>query len=304
MTIALSRNILTNRTEIARPGEPVSGILTIACPDKIGVIARVTSFLFRYNANIIDTNQHNNAERGTFYMRVKFDLSGIELSRTDFAAAFSSIARDYDMQWQIFYSDKPASVAVLVSRQDHCLYDLLLRQKSGELNAGIVLIISNSDALRPVARSFDIPFYYLPVSSANRESQEAQVIELLTRYRVDLTILARYMQVLSPAFFQHYTGPIINIHHSFLPAFVGNQPYHQAYRRGVKMIGSTSHYVTEELDQGPIIAQDVYQVSHRDSIKDLIRKGRDLERVVLARAVRAHLEHRVVTCANRTIVFE
>ncbi len=284
--------------------QPFSGILTIACPDRKGIIASVTTFLAQHGANILEANQHSDLADKAFFMRVQFELEGMDLERVEIGPAFAQVAAPFEMDWQLHFSDQPKRMAILVSRLDHCLYDLLLRQRSGELVAEIPLIISNHADLEPVAHNFDIPYYFLPVSKANRVEQEAQVAQLVEENQVDLVVLARYMQVLTPFLVQQYPNRIINIHHSFLPAFVGGRPYHQAYERGVKMIGATSHYVTEDLDQGPIIAQDVTHVSHRDNVEDLIRKGRDLERVVLARAVRAHLEDRVLTYGRRTIVLE
>ncbi len=283
---------------------PVSGVLTISCPDRRGIVASVTTFLAQHGANILDASQHSDLNVQAFFMRVQFDLGGMTLGRDEIGPAFESIARQFGMDWQLHFSDRPKTIALLVSKLDHCLYDLLLRWRAGEFAAHIPLIISNHESLRPVAESFGIPYHWLPVSASNRAVQESQITALLEQHGVELVVLARYMQVLSPALVQQYPARIINIHHSFLPAFVGGRPYHQAYERGVKMIGATSHYVTEELDQGPIIAQDVTQVSHRDSVEDLIRKGRDLERQVLARAVRAHLEDRVLTYGKRTVVFD
>lgn len=284
--------------------QPLSGILTISCPDRKGIVASVTSFLARHGANILEANQHSDLDAKAFFMRVQFELDGMDLDRDAIGPAFAEVAGPFEMQWQLHFSDRPKRMAILVSRLDHCLYDLLLRQKAGELVAEIPLIISNHPDMEPVAHNFGIPYYHLPVGKSNRAEQEAQIAALVEEHRIDVLILARYMQVLTPFLVQKYPNRIINIHHSFLPAFVGGRPYHQAYERGVKMIGATSHYVTEELDQGPIIAQDVTQVSHRDSVEDLIRKGRDLERLVLARAVRAHLENRVLTYGRRTIVLE
>ena len=283
---------------------PVSGILTISCPDRRGIVASVTTFLAQHGANVLDASQHSDLSVQAFFMRVQFELEGMTLGRDEIAPAFGPIAQHFEMDWQLHFTDKPKEVAILVSKLDHCLYDLLLRQKSGELACRIPLILSNHETLTEVAHSFGINFHCLPVTKDNREAQENKLNELLEQNKIDLIVLARYMQVLSPTFVQKYPNRIINIHHSFLPAFVGGRPYHQAYERGVKMIGATSHYVTEELDQGPIIAQDVTQVSHRDGVDDLIRKGRDLERLVLARAVRAHLEDRVLTYGKRTVVFE
>lgn len=284
--------------------QPFSGILTIACPDRKGIIASVTTFLAQHGANILEANQHSDLADKAFFMRVQFELEGMDLERAAIGPAFAQVAAPFEMDWQLHFSDQPKRMAILVSRLDHCLYDLLLRQRSGELVAEIPLIISNHADQEPVANNFDIPYYFLPVNKTNRVEQEAQVAQLVEENQVDLVVLARYMQVLTPFLVQQYPNRIINIHHSFLPAFVGGRPYHQAYERGVKMIGATSHYVTEDLDQGPIIAQDVTHVSHRDSVEDLIRKGRDLERLVLARAVRAHLEDRVLTYGRRTIVLE
>lgn len=284
--------------------QPFSGILTIACPDRKGIIASVTTFLAQHGANILEANQHSDLADKAFFMRVQFELEGMDLERVAIGPAFAQVAAPFEMDWQLHFSDQPKRMAILVSRLDHCLYDLLLRQRSGELVAEIPLIISNHADQEPVANNFDIPYYFLPVNKTNRVEQEAQVAQLVEENQVDLVVLARYMQVLTPFLVQQYPNRIINIHHSFLPAFVGGRPYHQAYERGVKMIGATSHYVTEDLDQGPIIAQDVTHVSHRDSVEDLIRKGRDLERLVLARAVRAHLEDRVLTYGRRTIVLE
>ncbi|HEX2910290.1 MAG TPA: formyltetrahydrofolate deformylase [Chloroflexia bacterium] len=284
--------------------QPVSGVVTISCPDRKGIVASVTKFLAERGANILDASQHSDLQEQAFFMRVQFELEGMMISREEIAPAFEAVASEFEMKWQLHFSDRPKVMAVLVSKLDHCLYDLLLRQRAGEFFARIPLIISNHEDMRPVAQNFGIPYEYLPVNPSNRVEQESAMLEILQKHRVDLVVLARYMQVLSPRIVQKYPGQIINIHHSFLPAFVGGRPYHQAYERGVKMIGATSHYVTEDLDQGPIIAQDVTQVTHRDSVSDLVRKGRDLERVVLARAVRAHLEDRVLAFGRRTVVFE
>lgn len=237
-------------------------------------------------------------------MRLEFELAGMTLDREEIAPAFELIARQFEMSWQLNFSDRPKKIAILVSKLDHCLYDLLLRQRAGELAAEIAFVLGNHQGLRPVAQNFGLPYHYLPVALETRAQQEQHIAELVDSQGVELIVLARYMQVLSPALVERYPARIINIHHSFLPAFVGGRPYHRAYERGVKMIGATSHYVTQELDEGPIIAQDVTQVSHRDSVDDLIRKGRDLERLVLARAVRAHLDNRVLIYAGRTVVFE
>ncbi len=283
---------------------PVSGILTIACPDRKGIVASVTGFLASHGANILDASQHSDLAVKAFFMRVQFELTGLDLARQAIGPAFEAVARPFEMNWQLHFSDRPKVTAILVSNLDHCLYDLLLRRQAGELATRIALVISNHATLEPVARHFGLPFFHLPVTPANRSEQESRMLELLQQHEVELIVLARYMQILSPAIVAQYPARLINIHHSFLPAFVGGRPYHQAYERGVKMIGATSHYVTDELDQGPIIAQDVTQVSHRDGVDDLIRKGRDLERVVLGRAVRAHLDNRVLVYGRRTVVFD
>ncbi len=264
----------------------------------------MTTFLAQHGANILDASQHSDTEANAFFMRVQFDLAGMNLERVKIAPAFERVAKSFEMSWQLHFSDQPRTTAILVSTLDHCLYDLLLRQRAGELQTRIALVISNHEILRPVAESFGLPFLYLPVEADQRAAQENRLTQALDECGAELIVLARYMQILSPAFVERYPSRIINIHHSFLPAFVGARPYHQAYERGVKMIGATSHYVTQELDQGPIIAQDVAQVSHRDSVADLIRKGRDLERTVLARAVRAHLDDRVLAYGRRTVVFD
>ena len=285
-------------------GQPASGILTIVCPDRKGIVAGVSGFLASHGANILEASQHSDVTVGAFFMRTQFELDAMDLTREEIRSAFAPIATSFEMNWQLSFSDQPKVMAILVSNMDHCLYDLLLRQRAGELSTRIALVIGNHASMRSVAESFDLPFYHLPVTAENRQAQEARMIELLDQYHVELTVLARYMQILSPELVAHYPSRIINIHHSFLPAFVGGRPYHQAYERGVKMIGATSHYVTSDLDQGPIIAQDVTQVSHRDGVNDLVRKGRDLERLVLARAVRAHLDDRVLTYGRRTVVFD
>ena len=282
----------------------MTAVLTISCPDRKGIVASVTSFLARSGANILDASQHSDLTVGAFFMRVQFELTGMSLARAEIGPSFAGVAEEFDMNWQLHFADQPKITAILVSNLDHCLYDLLLRQRAGELATQIAVVISNHNTLRPVAESFGLPFEYLPVTKTNRTEQEGQLSQLIEQYGVELIVLARYMQILSPDLVSRYPSRIINIHHSFLPAFVGGRPYHQAYERGVKMIGATSHYVTDELDQGPIIAQDVIQVSHRDSVDDLIRKGRDLERLVLARAVRAHLDNRVLAYGRRTVVFD
>ncbi|MFP4115172.1 MAG: formyltetrahydrofolate deformylase [Spirochaetota bacterium] len=279
-------------------------ILLLWSPDRPGIVAEVSHFIFTYGGNIIDSSQHNDPVSETFLMRIEWDLSGFALPEEKIAAAFEPIAIKFGMTYRIEFSSRVTKMAIMVSRYDHCLYDLLLRNREGETHADIRLIVSNHDKLQSVADLFGIEFHHVPVKRDTKAESEAKQIELLKRQEIDLVVLARYMQILSPDFVAAFPDRIINIHHSFLPAFVGAKPYHQAYERGVKIIGATSHYVTDNLDQGPIIEQDVTRVSHRDSIESMIRKGRDLEKLVLSRAVKLHLEHRVMALGNRTVVFD
>ena len=281
-----------------------TAVLTISCPDRKGLVAGVSGFLAQHEANVLEASQHSDLESGVFFMRVEFDLEGMDLARPEIAPAFAPLAQNFEMAWELNFSDKVKNVAILVSQYDHCLYDLLLRQQAGEFQANIALIISNHQKLENVARNFGIAWHYLPVTVATKPQQESAISHLLEENKVDLIVLARYMQVLSPEFTAKYPRRIINIHHSFLPTFAGGKPYHQAYERGVKIIGATGHYVTQELDEGPIIAQDIIRVSHKDAVQDLVRRGRDLERLVLAQAVKAHLEDRVLVYGRRTVVFE
>jgi len=281
-----------------------TAVLTISCPDRKGLVAGVSGFLAQHEANMLEASQHSDLESGVFFMRVEFDLEGMDLARSEIAPAFAPLAQNFAMAWELNFSDKVKNVAILVSQYDHCLYDLLLRQQAGEFQANIALIVSNHQKLENVARNFGIAWHYLPVTVATKPQQESAISHLLEENKVDLIVLARYMQVLSPEFTAKYPRRIINIHHSFLPTFAGGKPYHQAYERGVKIIGATGHYVTQELDEGPIIAQDIIRVSHKDAVQDLVRRGRDLERLVLAQAVKAHLEDRVLVYGRRTVVFE
>ena len=281
-----------------------TAVLTATCPDKPGIVAAVAGFLARHNANIIDASQHSDEAENAFFIRIKFDLSRMSLARAEIAPAFARVAADFGMTWRIHHSDDIPRAAILVSQYDHCLYDLLWRQRNGELAVSFPCVISNHTILRPVAESFGVEFYHLPVTSDTKAEQETALLRLLDDQHIDVVILARYMQILSARVVSAYPSRIINIHHSFLPAFVGAKPYHQAHARGVKIIGATSHYVTTDLDEGPIIAQDVTRVSHRDSVDDLIRKGRDLERTVLAAGVRAHVEDRVMAYGRRTVIFD
>ena len=286
------------------PDSSTSAVLLIAAPDQRGLVARITDFVFRRNGNILHSDEHIDEEAGLFLMRVEWDLAGFSLAREEIRPAFEPLARELQLNWEVRFSDAPPRTAILVSKYDHCLYDILFRRRSGELKANIQVIISNHPDLRHLAEYFGIDYLVFPVTKETKAEQEALIIAELRRREIEFIILARYMQILSPAFVDAFPNRIINIHHSFLPAFVGSQPYHQAHRRGVKLIGATSHYVTSDLDAGPIIEQDVARVSHRDSVDALVRKGRDLEKVVLARAVRLHLENRVLVYGNKTVVFD
>jgi formyltetrahydrofolate deformylase len=286
------------------PEPNASAVLLISSPDQRGLVARITDFVYRRHGNILHSDEHIDEEAGLFLMRIEWDLAGFALSREEIRPAFEPLARELQLDWELRFSDKIPRSAILVSKYDHCLYDILFRHRSGELKADFRVIISNHPDLRHLADYFGIEFLVFPVSKETKAAQEALVRAELRRREVEFIVLARYMQILTADFVNAYPKRIINIHHSFLPAFVGSQPYHQAHRRGVKLIGATSHYVTADLDAGPIIEQDVVRVGHRDSVEALVRKGRDLEKVVLARAVRLHLENRVLVYGNKTVVFD
>ncbi|MGD9786719.1 MAG: formyltetrahydrofolate deformylase [Sulfuricellaceae bacterium] len=281
-----------------------SAILLVSCPDQKGLVASIADFLYSHNANILHADQHQDAELGLFLMRVEWDLSGFDLDLADFGAHFAPIAEKFRMQWRLALSSQRPKMAIFVSKYDHCLVDLLYRHKSGELACDIPLIISNHEDCRPLAEFYGIPYHCIEVTKDNKAEAEEAQWALLDEHDVDFIVLARYMQVLSAEFTARYPQRIINIHHSFLPAFLGAKPYHRAFERGVKLIGATSHYVTEILDDGPIIEQDVIRISHRDALEDLIQKGRDLEKVVLSRAVRWHVESRILLYANKTVIFD
>lgn len=278
--------------------------LLISCPDRKGLVAAIANFLYTYNANILHADQHQDAAESLFLMRVEWDLADFTLSIDAFAGAFQPIAERFGMQWRLALSANRPKMAIFVSKYDHCLVDLLYRHQSGELACDISLIVSNHDDTRRLAEFYGIPFHCIDVTRDNKAAAEAQQFALLEQHGIDLIVLARYMQVLSPEFVKRYPQKVINIHHSFLPAFEGAKPYHRAFERGVKLIGATSHYVTEVLDDGPIIEQDVIRISHRDSVEDLIQKGRDLEKVVLSRAVRWHVENRILEYAKKTVIFD
>jgi len=278
--------------------------LLISCPDKKGIIASVAGFMAQHGGNILEADQHTDPQHAEFFMRVEIELDGFTLGRDTFAAAWGNVADPFDMRWRIHWGNQTKRMAILVSKESHCLNDLLWRWKTGELCVDIPFVAGNHLDLREHADACGVPFHCLPVTQETRGKQEAELSRLLDTHDIDFVVLARYMQVLTPGFVARFQDRLINIHHSFLPAFTGPKPYHQAFERGVKIIGATSHYVTDQLDQGPIIAQATAHVDHRDTIGDLIRKGRDLERVVLATAVRQHVEDKILVSRNKTVVFD
>lgn len=278
--------------------------LLISCPDRKGIISAVAGFIASHNGNILEADQHTDPNDGMFFMRVEVELQNFELSRDTFNNAWLEISHPFNMQWSMHWGDQKKRMAIMVSKQSHCLNDLLWRWKTGELQVDVAFVASNHTELKEDVVGFGIPFYHLPVCPETKQQQESQLLTLLKEQAVDVIVLARYMQILSPSFVEKFPERMINIHHSFLPAFAGPKPYHQAYERGVKIIGATSHYVTDQLDRGPIIAQSTLSVDHRDTVDDLVRKGRDLERVVLASAVRYHVEDQLLISNNKTVVFD
>lgn len=291
-----------------------TAVLLIDCPDRTGLVARVAGLLYQHGANILHADQHQDHELGLFFMRVEwtFNSNGISdapgngsaFNLVDFTRAFTPIAAELQMRWQVAVMNAPTRVALFCSQYLHCMVDLLHRWQSHELDCEIPIIISNHRKAEKLAAYYGIPFEYMPVNAASRAEVEARQLGILEKLSVEVVVLARYMQILSPAFVERYPAAIINVHHSFLPAFTGAKPYHAAHARGVKLIGATSHYVTEALDDGPIIEQDVARISHRDQVEDLVARGRDLERLVLARAVRWHLDRRILCYENKTVVFD
>ena len=276
--------------------------LLISCPDQQGLVAKIANFIYANGGNIVHADQHRDEASGLFLSRIEWQLAGFNLPPDLIGPAFNAIAQPLGATWHLHFSAAVPRLAIWVSRQDHCLLDLLWRHRAREFNAEIPLIMSNHPQLEAIAQEFAIDYHHIPLKGEDKGAREAQQLALLKDYRIDLVVLAKYMQILSPEFIRQFPK-VINIHHSFLPAFVGAQPYHRAHERGVKIIGATAHYVTEDLDAGPIIEQDVVRVSHRDGVADLIRKGKDLERMVLARAVRLHLQNRILVYGNRTVVF-
>jgi formyltetrahydrofolate deformylase len=281
-----------------------TAILLFSCPDRIGLVARISHFIFERGGNILDLDEHVDPDEQIFSIRVAWDLSRFSISAAELIDAFTPLAREFKASWEIKFPEKKMRLAIFVSKYDHCLQEILWRNSIGEFPIEIPLIISNHPDLQNLAAHYKIPYHVFPITAANKMEQEGQELKLLAEHQIDTVILARYMQIISTQFVKKYPNRIINIHHSFLPAFAGSNPYKQAYQRGVKIIGATSHYVTEELDEGPIIEQDIRRITHRDSLEDLIRKGRDLERIVLARAIRYHAEHRVLVHGRKTIIFD
>lgn len=286
------------------PPDKNTAILLIVCPDQPGLVAKISEFVHQNGGNIVGLDQHTDYETSTFLMRIEWELEGFSLDRRGLAEALKPLGQGLKMKYSLHYSSDRLRMALLVSKYRHCLYDLLVRWALEEIKVEIPLILSNHPDLKEVAEHFDIPYFVVPIEAETKSKGEAKQIELLKEHRIDLVVLARYMQILSKKFVGEFPNGIINIHHSFLPAFAGSRPYHQAYARGVKVIGATSHYVTEALDQGPIIEQSVTRVSHLDRVEDLIRKGRDQEKTALAYAVRMHSEHRIICYGNKTVVFE
>ena len=284
--------------------ETLTALLLLSCPDRSGLVSRISHFIFERGGNVLDLDEHVELEEKRFSLRVVWDMKDFSIQPSELNEAFAPLAKEFNAQWKISYLESKLRIAIFVSRLDHCLQEILWRHSIGEYAVEIPLIISNHADLQSLAEHYSIPFYVFPITADNRMEQEEKELQLLSEHRIDTVIMARYMQILSARFVQAYPNEIINIHHSFLPAFVGGDPYEQAYRRGVKIIGATSHYVTEDLDTGPIIEQDIVRISHRDTVNDLKRKGRDLERLVFARALHAHAAHRVLVCGKKTIVFQ
>lgn len=282
-----------------------TAIMLLHCPDKQGILAVVTEFINNNNGNIIYLDQYVDTVQGVFFMRVEWELDGFLIPKEKLSEYFQTLlAKPYDMVFNIYFHKQKPRMALFVSKQAHCLYDLLAHYEAGDWNVEIPLIVSNHPDLEHVAKKFGIPFFVFPVNKDNKEEQEQKELDLLHENNVSCIVLARYMQIISPRMIAEYPEKIINIHHSFLPAFVGAKPYHAAYERGVKIIGATSHYVTEELDAGPIIEQDVVRISHKDTVGNLLRKGQDLEKIVLSRAVEKHIDRKILVYKNKTIVFD
>jgi formyltetrahydrofolate deformylase len=277
--------------------------ILVSCPDRRGLVAALAQLLYGHGVNILNAEQHTDTAANQFFQRIRVDLSEMHTDRLTLERGVREVADRFSMRMRIAYGDQQKRIAIFVSKYTHCLHDLILRQRAGELGCEIPLIVSNHRELEPIAQGYGVRYVYLPISRDTRAEHEARMLELLAEERIDLVVLARYMQIMGSAFCEQWSERAINIHHSFLPAFAGPKPYHQASARGVKVIGATAHYVTADLDEGPIIEQAVLAVTHRDSVDDLVRKGRDLERSVLSNAVRCHIEDRVLVYANKTVVF-
>jgi len=283
--------------------QAVTATLLVNCRDRTGLVAALSSFVFTHGGNILNADQHAELDSGEFFMRLVWDVVGFSIDRQEIRSEIASLAQRFDLKWELTFSDHIPRMVVFATKASHCLYDLLLCQQIGDLGGQIVAVISNHDLLADVCKHFEVPFTFIPIDRNDKRKAEQEQLALLDSLDLDVVVLARYMQILSAEFVSRWPNRIINIHHSFLPAFAGARPYHQAKERGVKIIGATAHYVTADLDQGPIIDQNVRRVSHRDEVEDLMRAGRDLEREVLTRAVRMHLQRRVLVSGNRTIVF-
>ncbi|MFI3285824.1 MAG: formyltetrahydrofolate deformylase [Rikenellaceae bacterium] len=278
--------------------------LLLHCPDQQGILATVTSFINDNGGNIVYLAQHVDRVEQIFFMRVEWDLEGFAVPEGKIADTFDMLyAERYHMEYQLYFNQQVPRMALFVSKMSHCLFDLLARYTAGEWNVEIPMIVSNHEDLRSTAEQFNIPYYVFSINKENKAEQEVATIELLKENNIDFIVLARYMQILSPQFIASYPNNIINIHHSFLPAFVGAKPYHAAFERGVKLVGATSHYVTNDLDAGPIIEQDITRISHRDSVTSIIHKGRDIEKIVLSHAVEKHIEHKILVYGNKTVIF-
>jgi len=283
---------------------PLTAILLLSCPDRIGLVAEFSGFISKNGGNILSLNEYVDTETNTFFFRVTWDMKNYHISGSSPEEDLLPLFNKFKASWQLNFLEKKERIAIFVSHYDHCLRDILWRYSMQEYNIEIPLIISNYPDMEHIAHRYGISYYCFPINKENKRNVELQEIALLKEHQINSVILARYMQILSPAFVAEYSNRIINIHHSFLPAFAGSHPYRQAYEKGVKIIGATSHYVTAELDEGPIIEQDITRISHKDTLQDILRKGRDLERIVLARAVRFHCEHRVLVHGNKTVVFD
>ncbi len=284
--------------------KPLSATLLISCPDQRGIVAAITRFIYENNGNIIHLDQHVDFQEDIFFSRVEWDLTNFSIPAEKIVQEFNNLARSFDMRWELHFSDSIPRMAIFVSKMTHCLSDILSRVQSGEWNVEVPLVVSNHADAQSLVEHFNIPYYHIPVNKENKQAREKKQIQLLEQKKVDCVVLARYMQILTPLFVDRFKNRIINIHHSFLPAFAGAKPYHSAYARGVKIIGATSHYVTAELDAGPIIDQDIIRVSHKDSVENLVRKGKDLEKIVLARAVWYHLQNKILVYHNKTVIFD